>query len=423
MERFNITSDRLRDMAEEYGSFYLYDGAIIEGQAKSLKEAFSGIDFLYSVKCNPYPKILQTLCDLGYGADAASAGEVLRAEEAGFLPEDIYYVAPGKTRSDIRRTWGKCTLIADSLDEVRWIDEEAERAAAPDDAPIHIGLRINPDFGFENGDPAPSKFGVDEDQAIAALSHWHGAAGMMSLRRVSVKGLQVHLRSQVLDTEALRIYYHKVLELADRFGEVCGGLDFVDMGSGIGVHYAPGDQPLDIRTLGKAVEEELCTFRKKWPGTRIMIETGRYLTCQAGLFVTTVVDRKVSCGRTYIILRDTMNQFLRPSLARLVVHYAREHAPEGREPLFTAADAFPFWVVKRVGGADKSSGSAGASDRMETVTLTGRLCTAADVIAEDVSLPKLSPGDAVIIGNAGSYAATLSPWAFSSMEKPTEFFI
>jgi diaminopimelate decarboxylase len=121
-----------------------------------------------------------------------------------------------------------------------------------------------------------------------------------------------------------------------------------------------------------------------------------------------VLDKKVSRGRTFVILCNTMNGFLRPAEAHMISFLAPNAPPA--EPLFTAADAFTFTALP-------------GDRKPETVTLAGNLCTAADIIAEDISLPGLERGDAVAVPNAGCYAAALSPMGFSSQTPPAELLL
>ena len=134
---------------------------------------------------------------------------------------------------------------------------------------------------------------------------------------------------------------------------------------------------------------------------------------KSGIYVTKVMDRKVSCGKTYLILKNTLNGFIRPSLARLVCSYggAANGCPAPGEPRFTGGAASEIRTLKE-DGAEK-----------ETVTLVGNVCTAADVAAENVTMPRLDVGDVVIFTNAGSYGAVLSPAQFSSQERPAEVFL
>ncbi len=290
-------------------------------------------------------------------------------------------------------------MIADSIDEIKRIEAAAERLGEN----VEIGIRLNPDFSFDGNAGRPSKFGIDEEQAIAFLKS-------SDLCRIKITGIHVHLKSQELEADVLASYYSKVLRLAEKFENLCGGLKYVNMGSGMGISYSPQDTPLDVMRLAAAVESRLNTFRTRYPDTKIIIETGRYVVGKSGFYVTKVTDRKTSYGRTYLILKNTLNGFLRPSLAKLVAHYSGEASPDGSEPLFTSTDAFEFLTLKE-------------DARLETVTLTGNLCTASDVVAEDLQMPHLVCGDSVIITNAGSYGAVLSPMQFSSQEKPIELFL
>ena len=120
-----MNRDIVIETAKRHACFYVYDGDGIRNTARELSNALPDVDMLYSVKCNPHPQILATLAAEGYGADAASSGEVMRAAEAGMAAKDIYYSAPGKTLSDIRSTIGKATIVCDSLGEIERVCEAA----------------------------------------------------------------------------------------------------------------------------------------------------------------------------------------------------------------------------------------------------------------------------------------------------------
>lgn len=394
-------SDSLAQQAQTHESFYLYDQAGILAAAGRLRSGFPQVGFLYSIKCNPHPQVVRTLFSQGFGADAASLGEVRLSRRLGAGPGEIFYSAPGKTDADLSGAMGACTLIADSLGEL----ERINALAAGQDRPLKVGVRINPDFSFTGEGGSPSKFGVDEDQLYPFLREDR-------CPNLSITGIHVHLKSQELNPAALSAYYGRMAALAQRVSGALGhSLDYVNMGSGIGIQYAETDIPLDVAALGEATERELAAFRRANPGTRILIEVGRYAVGNYGCYVTRVVDKKRSHGRTYLILKNTLNGFLRPSLARLVCKYAGDTTPAGTEPLFTGPDAFQFRTLK------------GADAPRERVSLVGNLCTAADVIAEDVELPRLEVGDVVYLTNAGSYAAVLSPMQFSSQDRPQELFL
>ena len=391
-----INKDIIEKLSREYDSYYLYDeGSIVERTGR-LKKAFPDVDFLYSIKCNSHPEVVRSVFAQGFGADAASLGEVMIAAESGLDPAMILYSAPGKSASDIRAAWDKAVIIADSIGEIKLIEQIASGKGCRRD----IGVRINPDFAFDGGAGMPSKFGIDEDQFIAF-------ATSNACPHVRITGIHVHLKSQELCADVIGAYYRNIFELADRIEELTGTeLEYIDLGSGIGVPYAESDNEPDIEKLSAA----LGAIRGS-RNTRIIIEVGRYAVCKCGYYVTSVMDRKMSHGKTYVILKSTLNGFLRPSLAGLVERYAAEGEIKGDEPLYTGRGSFGFHTLKDGEGP------------LEKVDLVGDLCTAADVIAEDIMMPRLERGDIVIISNAGAYAAALSPMQFSSQERPAEIFV
>lgn len=385
--------------AEKYDSFYLYDEDCIISSVNTLKENFLQVEFLYSVKCNPNRHILHSVFSNGFGADAASLGEVLLANKAGLPKDEIYYSAPGKTIWDIENAISRSVLIADSIDEIKRIQLVASQAGIT----VNIGVRINPDFSFCGNCGQPSKFGIDEEQIVEFMKN-------NDCKNVKITGIHVHLRSQALNAKLLSDYYKKILGLAEKFQRLCGELEYVNMGSGMGIQYSVNEAPLDMKLLSADISSEIDKFKAKYPNTKLIMETGRYAVGKSGVYVTKVVDRKVSRGKTYLILKNTLNGFIRPSVAVMVKQYAAQEEPAPCEPLFTGKDAFQFLTLKD-------------NNPAELVTLVGNLCTAADVIAEDIMLPHLECGDCIVITNAGGYAAVLSPMQFATQEKPAEIFL
>lgn len=391
----------IAELAEEYDSFYLYDETIIIESTEKLKVHFPRVEFLYSMKCNANPSVTKSVFTAGFGADAASLGEVNTAFEHGLPKGKIFFSAPGKTVKDIKAAIKKSHLIADSIGEIERIQSVAEEL----NEIIEIGVRINPDFSF-CGDKIgqPSKFGIDEEQIYEFVSE-------NNYRNIKIAGLHVHVQSQELDASTIAEYHKNVLSLAEKFQNITGiQLKYLNMGSGMGIQYSNDSQPLDIAFVSKSLEKHLSPFCEKYPDMRIMIESGRYAVGKSGTYFTKVLDKKTSHGKTYLILKNTLNGFIRPSMEQFVLKYSADENPAAGEPMFTCRSAFEIFALK-----DETP--------EETVTLVGNLCAAADVIAEDIPMPCLNPGDIIGITNAGSYAAVLSPFQFSSHEKPAEIFL
>lgn len=384
-------------LAEKYESFYLYDGRTVLDSIAALGSSFEGVRFLYSAKANPHPSVLRCIFDEGFGLDAASMGEVTMGVKLGLAPEDIYYSAPGKSMNDLDAALEKCVIIADSAAELERIQYLAARHGVKAEA----GVRINPNFTFDGEGGVSCKFGIDEDEALKKLAEWD------KLKNLHICGIHVHSRSQELDTQRLCDYYGRMFELAVRCQKTLGRqLHFVNMGSGIGIPYAATDSAVDLKKLGAHMNKLCKEYAAELPEARIFIETGRFVSGRAGVYVTHVNDVKTSLGKKYVILANTLNGFVRPSIAQMVER-ASNAAP--CEPLYTGPDAFGFAPL-----TDETE--------TETVTVGGNLCTGADVIAQDTELPKLKTGDVFVITNAGSYAAVLTPMQFASLTPPVQIF-
>ena len=384
------------EFVQQNAPCYLYEEALINERCHALQDAMPEALFLYSVKTNPFAPVLQTVAAQGLGADAASANEVLLAEQAGIAHDLIYYSAPGKTRQDLETVWGKCTIIADSLSEL----DRLEQLAAGKKENIHVGVRINPQFSMTGTAAAPSKFGVDEEQlATADLRFPH----------LKITGLHVHLRSQLLDAGMLSGYYKNCYALAERMNRLPGvEIQFINFGSGIGTVYdAASEHPLALEKLGEAMRE-LQAKNQSGLQAKFLLETGRFIVCNAGTYYTRIVDRKVSCGKTYLVVQNAMNGFLRPAIAELLRQNVGAFPANGQEPLYTCGSQSAFCVL-------------GRADDLETVDVVGNLCTALDVMAKDITLPHAEIGDILAVSNAGSYGCTLSPLLFASQELPKEF--
>ncbi|WP_409968588.1 alanine racemase [Bengtsoniella intestinalis] len=390
----------LRQLAQQHPSFYLYDQAAIVSAIATLKTNFPTVDFLYSAKTNPHDKVVETIATQGFGIDAASVAEVMLGVQNGVPKEKIQFSAPGKTMENLADTVDHAIIIADSFHEL----DQLHQLAQERNTVLNIGIRINPNFGFDGG-ASCSKFGIDQDQLFAQLPT------LLQQEHLNIVGLHCHLRSQSLDVDLLHQYHKNLLALALEFQTALGHpLQFLNMGSGIGIPYGTTDTEVDVAALGAVTTAALTALQSALPQTKFYIETGRYVVGKAGVYVTRVLDKKVSHGTTMIILCNTLNGFIRPSIEQMVTGYTTQDSPHNSEPLFTSKGAFQFTALTD-------------SITFETVTLMGNLCTAMDVMAKNLTLPTLEIGDSVMVNNAGSYAAVLSPVQFSSQQKPVELFL
>ena len=383
---------------KEHAPCYIYSKQIIDDACEELKRELPGFDFLYSIKANPFEPVVRTIASHGFGADAASWREVEESLACGIAKEDIYFSCPGKTEMDLRNAWGKCVIVADSLHELTLI----QKLAAEKSVQATVGLRVHPQYAMGSGTVSASKFGVDLEQTEALKKT------LAECPDVHINGMHVHLRSQVLDAETIGQYYEDTMKTALWLQKECGMvMEFINFGSGIGTVYdRVKEKPVDLAALRQktAVLMEM----NKELNARLIIETGRFVVCHAGRYITPVVDKKTSHGTTYLIVPNGMNGFLRPAIAALIANVAKGQEVPGMEPLFTTADEFEIHVLNDC-------------EEMETVNVVGSLCTALDVIKNNVTLNKAEPGDLIEITNAGSYAFPLSPQLFSSHSIPMQY--
>lgn len=381
--------------------FYLYNGQILREQAALLRQTFPDFSVLFSVKANPFPPILQKIASLGIGADAASAGEVALALDAGISAENIYYSAPAPTAEDIHAVWDKCHIIADSFHALALMEEKA----AAEDKTIAVGVRLHPAFTMDGKPQGPSKFGIDEELL------WAEGDLKKKYPHLSIRGLHIHIRSQVLDVMQLGKYYENVMGLAVRLQEFLGApLEYINFGGGVGIAYDFSRQtPLNLAELQQLVS----AAREKYAdrlSARLLLESGRFLTCACGTYVTEIADIKHSHGKTYYVVKNASNGFFKPVLRQLFQPYLPESYGISFEPFLTDADDYAIEVLS-------------ASDETEIVDIAGHLCTGADVMAKEIRVKKAQIGDLIAFGNAGSYAYSLAPLLFASQPQPRQIYI
>jgi diaminopimelate decarboxylase len=223
-------------------------------------------------------------------------------------------------------------------------------------------------------------------------------ASLLESPRVRVSGVHIFAGTQILDAEVLAAQYRKCVELARRVAkQLPEPLATIDFGGGLGIPYFEGDSELDMEAYGEAARElvdslEDGTFSK----TRLLVEPGRYLAGEAGVYVAGVVDVKSSRGKTYAVLDGGMNHHLAASgnLGQVIKRN------------------FPVGVLNRLDGAARS-----------TFDLVGPLCTPLDVLARSVELPPIEAGDLVGVFQSGAYARSASPLGFLSHPAPPEVLV
>jgi diaminopimelate decarboxylase len=381
--RFEADGVGLEQMlARQATPFYIYSASAIRAKYRLLKARFPRFDICYSLKANPNVELCRLLASEGAGAEVSSSGELRAALAAGFKPGDIVYVAPVKFEADIEfaLTVGIYAFVVDSAYELAMID----RVAARLDARPRILLRINTTERRPEAKEVmvggPSKFGFDEEKVAVDVRPAELACAV-------VCGIQVYSASQVLDAGFLAGHVEYVARLAVRLSRELGfELGCIDFGGGFGIPYNEGDPELDLGAVATATDT--------LPGIgvpsdcRLLLESGRFLVAEAGVFVTRVERVKESRGRTFAICDAGMNGFSRPVFMGI------------RHPL------------RLLNKLDRPVA--------QDVDVCGPICTPLDCIGSNVKLPMPEPGDTVGVLNAGAYGYTMSLLDFMSLGRPAE---
>ena len=319
-------NDHILTLAREHAPCYLYEYDVMRRQVETLRQTFPRYDLLYSIKANPFPPVVRALAGLGLGADAASAPEVLLSRRCGMAREDIFFSAAGKSDAALEAAWDEGEIIADSLGEVARIGALCEKKGQH----RAIGVRMNPSFGMGSVAGGPSKFGINEEDLPQLKA-------LLDTLPVTVEGIHVHLKSQNLDADVLGGCYRDSWALAKRVRDALGcGMRYVNFGSGVGVAYDEAfEQPMALERL-RTYTDAIAADNDATLRARLMIETGRFPTAQAGTYWLRVVDKKVSRGKTYVIAENCMNGLQKPALAAMLRHELGGKAPTPYEPLFTS---------------------------------------------------------------------------------------
>lgn len=381
-------------LAERAGStpLFVYSRAMLEQRVRDLRAGMPArLGINYAIKANPFAPVLQLMSGLVDGFDIASGGELAIAQAAGLDPGRISFAGPGKRDTELEAAIvAGVTLNIESAGELRRALSIGERFGVTP----KLALRVNPDFelrgsGMKMGGGA-KPFGIDQDQ-VPALAKELLAAG------AEWRGLHIFTGSQSLDTGAIIEAQANVLILADQLAQAIGAaLPKLNMGGGLGVPYFANDKPVDLEAIGGALHERFSELPESLAETELCIELGRYLVGEAGVYLTRILDRKVSHGETYLVTDGGLHHQL-------------------------AASGNFGTVVRR--NYPVAIATHFADEPAEEVNVVGCLCTPLDRLADKAHLPRAEIGDLVAVFCAGAYGATASPSAFLGQGPAAEMLV
>ncbi len=373
----------LSRLAERIGQtpFYAYDRQLIAARVAELRAALPGeIKLHYAMKANPMPALVGFMAGLVDGIDVASGGELKVALDAGTSPHEISFAGPGKREGELRQAVAAGILInIESFREVELLTRISRELALP----ARVAVRVNPDFelkgsGMKMGG-GPKQFGVDAEQVPELLA-------LIGRQGLAFEGFHLFAGSQNLKAESICEAQQKSYQLALQLAaHAPSPVRFLNLGGGFGIPYFPGEQRLNLAPIGNNLQQLAERARTDFPGASLVIELGRYLVGEAGIYVAQVVDRKVSRGQTYLVIDGGLNHHL--SASGNFGQVIRKN--------------YPVAIGNKLGHAAD-----------ESVSVVGPLCTPLDILADRMRLPTAEAGDLFVIFQSGAYGASASPQAF-----------
>jgi diaminopimelate decarboxylase len=385
-------------LAGQHGTpLFVYDLDTFSRKYAQLKAALPRqFSICYSVKANPNPAVLRHFLSLGCGLEIASAGEFQHGVEAGCKPANMLFAGPGKTEAELE------FVLANHIGEIHLESEtEARRVSAISrrlGIRARVAIRVNPAGEAEGGamrmGGRPAPFGIDEETLEGFLQLILGDEAL------KFRGIHLFTGTQILDANVLLTQYRHGLKIARKAAQIAGApIDCLDFGGGLGIPYFAHEEELNFEHLREGMATLFVAIESDpaFAGTEFLVEPGRFLAGEAGVYVARIIDIKVSRGKKFLIVDGGMN------------HHLAASGNLGQ----TIKRNYPVALLNKLDGAVQT----------ETVDVVGPLCTPLDTLARNVDLPHAEIGDLFGIFQSGAYGFSASPLGFLSHASPAEVVV
>lgn len=388
---------RASELAREYGTpLFVYDRRVADKKWEQLRSSLPGrFAISYSIKANPNPAFLQLFLSKRCGLEVASAGELHQALLAGCEPARILFAGPGKTEAELEFALSQDIgeIHAESLteiDRIAGISRQLGRRA-------RVAIRVNPIGEAQGGamrmGGKPAPFGIDEEELETAIDR------LAAHPELQFQGVHIFTGTQILDAGILLTQYRRGLDIARRAANRGQrSIATLDFGGGLGIPYFANEQELDLAALSSGLGELMQSIEKEpcFSHTHFLVEPGRFLVGECGVYLARVSDIKVSRGKKFLIIDGGMH------------HHLAASGNLGQ----TIKRNYPLALVNKLD-----------SPAAETYDVVGPLCTPLDVLARGLELPEAEIGELIGIFQSGAYARTASPLGFLSHPTPPEVWV
>jgi diaminopimelate decarboxylase len=373
----------IESLVRKYGTpLYVYSQKTLTDHYQKLDRAMSSVDHLicFATKSNSNLSVLRVLARLGSGFDIVSGGELRRILAAGGDPRQCVFAGVGKSEEEIAYALrqGVYSFNAESEPELERIDRIARRLNKK--APVAV--RVNPNVEAHTHKKITTgtyenKFGVAFDQVEAVYSR------ASRLKNLKLRGLQMHIGSQITNVQPFEEAVHKVSPLVSRLRDRFG-LEFLSIGGGLGIIYDPalasGGKQWWSSARAKKILTPASYAQRLLPllqplGLKVLLEPGRFISGNAGVLVTKVEYVKQTGAKNFLIVDAAMNDLIRPAF------YEAYH------------EIVP--LTRGNGGLLKSD-------------VVGPICESGDFFCQDRPLPKAGAGDYLALMSAGAYGSVMA---------------
>ena len=401
MDQFPVADDclviggiPLPELARRAGRtpFYAYDRRLITERVELLRTHLPRtVHIHYAIKANPMQEVVNHLAGLVDGLDIASAGELKIALASGMPSEAISFAGPGKTDAELTAALEAGIVV--NLESEGELERLAAIAKARGVRP-RVNVRVNPDFELKSsgmkmgGGPKP--FGVDAERVPDMLRR-------IGELPVDFNGFHIFSGAQNLRAEAIAEAQRKSIDLALRLAEHASApVRTLNIGGGLGIPYFPGEERLDLSLVGRNLAGILAGLGTRLPHAQVVLELGRYLVGEAGVYVCRVIDRKISRGHVFLVTDGGLHQHL-------------------------AASGNFGQVIRK--NYPVAVGNRMRNRARETVSVVGPLCTPLDLLADTMEMSRADVGDLIVVFQSGAYGLTASPTAFLGHPPPGEVLV
>ncbi len=372
--------------------FYAYDRQVIDRQVAKLRAALpSAVKIHYAMKANPMPAVVAYLGRKVDGIDVASGRELRVALDTGMDPSEISFAGPAKSNAELEQAVAARILL--NIESRREIELLTAIGRTLNVKP-RIAVRVNPDFELKSAGMrmggGPKQFGIDAEEVPAVLKE-------IDARGLGFEGFHIFWGSQNLRADAICDAQRKSFDLAVALAQSAPQpVRILNIGGGLGIPYFPGEQSLDPRPIGENLQVLVGRARTELPEASLVIELGRYLVGESGVYICKVIDRKISRGHVFLITDGGLH------------HHLAASGNFGQ----VIRKNYPVAIANRMRGTKR-----------EIASVVGPLCTPLDLLADRMDLAEAHPGDLVAVFQSGAYGLTASPGGFLSHPAAVEVLL